>query len=44
MPKIGPWQGDLDRLLRGNDGKPAHERLTLIRTFDEMRGLGFEGG
>jgi hypothetical protein len=44
MPKIGPWQGDLDRLLLGNDGKPARERLTLIRIFEEMRGLGFEGG
>ncbi len=44
MPKIGPWQGELDRLLLGNDGKPARERLTLIRIFEEMRGLGFEGG
>lgn len=44
MPKIGPWQGDLDRLLLGNDGKPTRERLTLIRIFEEMRGLGFEGG
>jgi transposase len=44
LPKIGPWQGDLDRLLLGNDGKPARERLTLIRIFEEMRGLGFEGG
>jgi transposase len=44
MPRIGPWQGDLDLLLLGNDGKPARERLTLIRIFEEMRGLGFEGG
>jgi transposase len=44
LPKIGPWQGDLDRLLLGNDGKPARERLTLIRIFEEMRDLGFEGG
>ena len=44
LPKIGPWQGDLDRLLLGNDGKPARERLTLIRIFEEMRGLGFAGG
>jgi transposase len=44
LPKIGPWQGDLDRLLLGNDGKPARERLTLIRIFEEMRGIGFEGG
>ena len=29
--------------MLGNDGKPARERLTLIRIFEEMRGLGFEG-
>jgi transposase len=44
LPKIGPWQGDLDRLLLANDGKPSRERLTLIRIFEEMRGLGFAGG
>ena len=27
-----------------NDGKPARERLTLIRVFEELRGLGYEGG
>jgi transposase len=27
-----------------NDGKPARERLTLIRLFEELRDLGFEGG
>jgi hypothetical protein len=35
QPKIGPLE---------NDGKPARERLTLIRVFEELRGLGYEGG
>jgi hypothetical protein len=30
-------------LLLENDGKPARERLTLIRVFEELRGLGYEG-
>ena len=27
-----------------NGGKPARERLTLIRVFEELRALGYEGG
>ena len=44
LPKIGPVQERLDELLLANAGKPARERLTLIRIFEEMRGLGYEGG
>jgi transposase len=44
QPKIGPWRERLDSLLLENDGKPARERLTLIRVFEELRGLGHEGG
>src|SRR5271154_3380473 len=44
QPKIGPWRDRLDSLLLENDGKPARERLTLIRVFKELRGLGYEGG
>ena len=44
LPKIGPLQGNLDRLLLDSDGKPARERLRLIRIFEELRGLGFAGG
>ena len=44
QPKIGPWRERLDLLLLENDGKPARERLTLIRVFEELRALGFEGG
>ena len=42
-PKIGPWQAELDRLLSGNEGKAARERLTLIRIFEELREHGYEG-
>ena len=44
QPKIGPWRARLDSLLLENDGKPARERLTLIRVFEELRALGYEGG
>jgi predicted transcriptional regulator len=40
LPRVGPWKEDLDRLLALNDAKPARERLTLIRLFEELRGLG----
>ena len=44
FPKIGPWKEQLDGLLARNDSKGARERLTLIRLFEELRGLGYEGG
>jgi transposase len=44
LPRIGPWKDDLERLLAGNESKSARERLTLIRVFEELRGLGYEGG
>jgi hypothetical protein len=37
MPRLGPWQEALDRLLVSNEGKPRRERLTLIRVFDRPR-------
>ena len=43
-PKVGPWQRQLDALLDGNHGKPERERLTLIRIYEELRALGYEGG
>jgi hypothetical protein len=30
-------------LLLENEGKPARERLTLIRIFEELHALGYEG-
>jgi transposase len=44
MPKLGDWTGELDRLLASNEGKASKERLTLIQIFEELRGLGYEGG
>jgi hypothetical protein len=44
QPKMGPWNAELDRLLVANESKAARERLTLIRLFEELRGLGYAGG
>src|SRR3954454_23592738 len=44
LPKIGPWRAQLDELLLSNERRTARERLTLIRMFEELRGLGYEGG
>jgi transposase len=44
LPKMGPWLDRLEALLLENEGKPARERLTLIRIFEELRGLGYAGG
>ena len=44
LPKIGPVRERLDALLLANAGKPARERLTLIRVYEEIRALGYEGG
>ena len=44
LPKIGPWSDKLDQLLLANEAKVARERLTLIRLFEELRELGYDGG
>jgi transposase len=43
LPRIDPWRDQLDALLLANEGKAARERLTLIRMFEELCGLGYEG-
>jgi transposase len=43
-PRLGRWKADLDRLLTSNASTSARERLTLIRLFEELRALGYEGG
>src|SRR6187431_1281907 len=42
QPKIGPWREELDRLLAVNVARSSRERLTLIRVFEELRGLGYD--
>jgi transposase len=42
--KLGQWKADLDRLLTQNATVAARERLTLIRLFEELRALGYDGG
>jgi transposase len=44
MPRLGAWKDELDRLLADNAAKPSRERLTLIRLFEQLRGLGYGGG
>src|ERR1700740_1793406 len=43
LPRIDPWREQLDALLLANEGKPARERLTLIRIFEELREFGYQG-
>jgi len=44
QPKLGRWKSDFDRMLTENAAKPPRERLTLIRLFEDLRGLGYAGG
>src|SRR5258708_8357525 len=43
-PKLGQWKAEIDRLLTANVASTARERLSLIRVFEELRTLGYEGG
>jgi len=44
LPRIGPWRDQLEALLTANESRAARERLTLIRIFEDLRGLGYVGG
>jgi transposase len=44
QPKLGRWRAELDRMLAANGAKPGRERLTLIRLYEALRELGYEGG
>jgi len=43
-PKLGRWKAELDRLLAKNAAAAPRERLTLIRIFEDLRALGYDGG
>jgi hypothetical protein len=42
-PKIDPWRSELDQMLAENARRPKRERLTLIRIYEELRNLGYDG-
>jgi len=44
QPKLGQWREDLERLLAVNAARERRERVTLLRIFEDLRGLGSEGG
>src|SRR3981081_1693939 len=43
-PQLGHWKAVVERRWGETAGPPARERLTLIRLFEELRALGYEGG
>ncbi len=42
-PKIDPWRVQLDDMLAENARHPKRVRLTLVRIYEELRNLGFDG-
>ena len=42
-PKIDPWRSVLDEMLAENAQQPKRVRLTLVRVYEELRNLGFDG-
>jgi transposase len=44
LPRLGSHVADLNRLLEENERRTRRERLTMIRVWEELRGLGYEGG
>lgn len=43
LPKTGAWKAEIERFLATNESKPSRERLTLIRIYEELRALGYDG-
>jgi transposase len=43
LPRIGPWREHVDRFLTANAGKAPRERLTMIRIYEGLHALGYEG-
>ena len=44
LPKLGPWTGELEQLLEANQDKSRRDRLSLVRIYEELTGLGYDGG
>ena len=43
-PKLGAWLGELNRLLEVNAARASRERQSLTQIYEELSGLGYEGG
>jgi transposase len=43
LPKTGVWKAEIERFLATNEVRPSRERLTLIRIYEELRALGYDG-
>ena len=44
LPKLGPWTGELEQLLEANEDKSRRDRLSLVRIYEELTGLDYDGG
>ena len=44
MPKLGPWVDELERRLEANERTPRRLRLSLLRIYEDLAALGYEGG
>ena len=44
LPKLGPWVEELERRLEANEGKGRRDRLSLVRMYEELAVLGYDGG
>lgn len=42
-PQIWPRRSELEVILSENAGRLKHERLTILRTFEDLRSRGYEG-
>jgi transposase len=43
LPKTRDWRAEIERFLVANESKPSRERLALIRIYEELRALGYDG-
>ena len=44
MPKLGPWVEELERQLEANEKRKRRYRLSLLRIYEDLAALGYEGG
>jgi len=44
LPKLGPFVGQLDKLLEANMAKRKRERLTTKRLTEQLKETGYAGG